>query len=91
MDSIPPITNARYVPSLLCHERFNEASLPDFIGFLNESSQTIINTAMLGLLHIQIWFELPAVLILGSKPLTPLASTDPGTTPANQIIALLVF
>ncbi len=23
------IPNARYVPSLLCHERFNEASLPD--------------------------------------------------------------
>jgi hypothetical protein len=26
--SIPAIPNARYVPSLLCHERFNEASLP---------------------------------------------------------------
>ena len=26
----------------------------DFIGFLNESSQTIINTAMLGLVQIQI-------------------------------------
>ncbi len=27
--SIPAIPNARYVPSLLCHERFNEASLPE--------------------------------------------------------------
>ena len=26
--SIPAIPNARYVHSLLCHERFNEASLP---------------------------------------------------------------
>ncbi len=26
--SIPAIPNARYVPSLLCHERFDEASLP---------------------------------------------------------------
>ncbi len=24
-----PIPNALYVPSLLCHERFNDASLPD--------------------------------------------------------------
>jgi hypothetical protein len=30
--SIPAIPNARYVPSLLCHERFNEASLP--VAFL---------------------------------------------------------
>ncbi len=28
VDSIPAIPNAQYVPSLLCHERFNEASLP---------------------------------------------------------------
>ncbi len=27
--SIPAIPKAQYVPSLLCHERFNEASLPD--------------------------------------------------------------
>ena len=26
--SIPAIPNARYVPSLLCRERFNKASLP---------------------------------------------------------------
>jgi hypothetical protein len=26
--SIPSIPNTRYVPSLLCHEQFNEASLP---------------------------------------------------------------
>jgi hypothetical protein len=29
--SIPAIPNAQYVPSLLCHEQFNEASLPDII------------------------------------------------------------
>jgi hypothetical protein len=28
MDSIFTITNARNIPSLLCHERFNEISLP---------------------------------------------------------------
>ena len=35
----------------------------DFIGFLNESSQTVINTAMLETVQIQIWLESPAVLI----------------------------
>ena len=33
----------------------------DFIGFLNENSQSVINTAMLGLVQIQIWSESPAV------------------------------
>jgi hypothetical protein len=28
MGSIPAILDARYVPFLLCHKRFNEASLP---------------------------------------------------------------
>ena len=41
--SIPAIPNARYVPSLLCHERFNEASLPVYhdtlIAFQHESGQ----------------------------------------------------
>ncbi len=33
----------------------------DFIGFLNENSPSVINTAMLGLVQIQIWLESPAV------------------------------
>ena len=57
----------------------------DFIGFLNESSQTIINTAMLGLVQIQIWLESPAVLILGSKPTTALAATNSTTSSSLQI------
>ena len=57
----------------------------DFIGFLNESSQTIINTAMLGLVQIQIWLESPAVLMLGSKPSVALASTNSTTTSSLQI------
>ena len=57
----------------------------DFIGFLNESSQTIINTAMLGLVQIQIWLESPAVLILGSKPSTALAATNSTTSSSLQI------
>ena len=57
----------------------------DFIGFLNENSQTIINTAMLGLVQIQIWLESPAVLILGSKPTVALAATNSTTTSALQI------
>ncbi len=28
--SIPAIPNARYVPSALCHERYNEARLPEY-------------------------------------------------------------
>jgi hypothetical protein len=31
--SIPAIPNARYVPSLLCHELFNEASLPAYVTY----------------------------------------------------------
>ena len=57
----------------------------DFIGFLNESSQTIINTAMLGLVQIQIWLESPAVLILGSKPTIALAATNSTTSSSLQI------
>ena len=57
----------------------------DFIGFLNESSQTVINTAMLGTVQIQIWLESPAVLILGSKPSTALAATNSTTNSALQI------
>lgn len=57
----------------------------DFIGFLNESSQTIINTAMLGLVQIQIWLESPAVLILGSKPSVALTATNSTTTSSLQI------
>ena len=57
----------------------------DFIGFLNESSQTIINTAMLGLVQIQIWLESPAPLILGSKPSLALACTNSSTISSQQI------
>jgi hypothetical protein len=57
----------------------------DFIGFLNESSQTVINTAMLGTVQIQIWLESPAVLILGSKPSTALAATNSTTNSSLQI------
>ena len=57
----------------------------DFIGFLNENSQSVINTAMLGLVQIQIWLESPAVLILGSKPSTALAATNTTTTSTLQI------
>jgi hypothetical protein len=38
--SIPAIPNARYVPSLLCHERFNEASLPVIGIFVDDLSVT---------------------------------------------------
>ena len=57
----------------------------DFIGFLNENSQSVINTAMLGLVQIQIWLESPAVLILGSKPSVALAATNSTTTSSLQI------
>ena len=57
----------------------------DFIGFLNENSQSVINTAMLGLVQIQIWLESPAVLILGSKPNVALAATNSTTTSSLQI------
>jgi hypothetical protein len=33
MGSIPASPDARNVPLLLCHERFNEASLPGFDEF----------------------------------------------------------
>ena len=57
----------------------------DFIGFLNESSQTIINTAMSGLVQIQIWLESPAVLILGSRPSVSLVATNSTTNSNLQI------
>jgi hypothetical protein len=57
----------------------------DFIGFLNENSQSVINTAMLGLVQIQIWLESPAVLILGSKPSVTLTSTNSTTTSSLQV------
>ena len=57
----------------------------DFIGFLNENSQSVINTAMLGLVQIQIWLESPAVLILGSRPSVALAATNSTTTSSLQI------
>ena len=57
----------------------------DFIGFLNESSQTVINTAMLGLVQIQIFLESPAVLILGSKPSVALAATNSSTDETLQV------
>ena len=57
----------------------------DFIGFLNENSQSVINTAMLGLVQIQIWLESPAVLILGSKPSVALAATNSTTNSSLQI------
>ena len=57
----------------------------DFIGFFNENSQSVINTAMLGLVQIQIWLESPAVLILGSKPSTALAATNTTTNSTLQI------
>jgi hypothetical protein len=37
MDAIPAIFEARNVPLLLCHERFNEAGLPNFLKSLNLS------------------------------------------------------
>ena len=40
--SIPAIPNARYVPSLLCHERFNEASLPDIEEITIQNSRNEI-------------------------------------------------
>ena len=57
----------------------------DFLGFLNESSQTVINTAMFGVIQIQIYLESSAVLILGSKPTIALACTDTNTTDTLQI------
>ena len=57
----------------------------DFIGFLNESSQTVINTAMFGLIQIQIFLESSAVLILGSKPSIALSATDSSTDESLQI------
>ena len=57
----------------------------DFIGFLNENSQSVINTALLGLVQIQIWLESPAVLMLGSKPSVALAATNSTTTSSLQI------
>ncbi len=57
----------------------------DFIGFLNENSQSVINTAMLGLVQIQKWLESPAVLISGSKPSVALGATNSTTTSSLQI------
>ena len=57
----------------------------DFLGFLNESSQTVINTAMFGLIQIQIFLESSAVLILGSKTFITLSCTDSSTDETLQV------
>ena len=43
MGSIPAIPNAQTVPLLLCHERFNEASLPDDSSLPNFVTSDLLN------------------------------------------------
>ncbi len=50
-----------------------------------KNSKSVINTAMLGLVQIQIWLESPAVLILGSGPNVALAATNSTTISSLQI------
>jgi len=57
----------------------------DFLGFLNESSQTVINTAMFGLITVTIYLESSAVLILGAKPSAALTATDSSTDELLQV------
>ncbi len=62
----------------------NDISVVFSQDFLNENSQSVINTAMLGLVQIQIQLESPAVLILSSKPTVALAATNSTTTSSLQ-------
>ncbi len=65
--SIPAIPNARYVPSLLCHERFNEASLPVFQLILIKKNVSLYsgdkNTLYL-IFEIRPYYDVSAIMFI---------------------------